>query len=72
MNSGGYGSSAAPRLPVFLCSEMNFRQIRFSETQGTRRAGAVRPRLLLMDSQQDIRAANLNPSPQGCRTRVLS
>ena len=32
MNSGGYGSSAAPRLPLFLCSEMNFRQILFSET----------------------------------------
>src|SRR5215217_6027234 len=29
----GYGSSLAPRLPLFLCTEMNFRQIQFSETQ---------------------------------------
>jgi hypothetical protein len=33
MNSGGYGSSAAPRLPLFLCSEVNFRQMMFSEIQ---------------------------------------
>src|SRR5215217_9150170 len=29
----GYGSSLAPRLPLFLCTEMNFRQILFSETR---------------------------------------
>jgi hypothetical protein len=31
--AGGYGSSLAPQSPLFLCSEMNFRQITFSETQ---------------------------------------
>jgi len=50
MNSGGYGSSAAPRLPLFLCSEMNFRQIMFSETQGTKEPGLLdtRPSLPFM------------------------
>jgi len=29
----GYSSSPTPRPPLFLCTEMNFRQIPFSETQ---------------------------------------
>ena len=43
----GYGSSPSPRLPLFLCSEMNFRLIMFSETQRHRghekRSSAHRP-----------------------------
>ena len=30
---GGCGSSRAPWMSLFLCSEMNFRQISFSETE---------------------------------------
>jgi hypothetical protein len=29
---GGCGSSRAPWMSLFLCSEINFRQIQFSET----------------------------------------
>ena len=33
--AGGRDSSRSPRLALFICSQMNFRQITFSETQRT-------------------------------------
>jgi hypothetical protein len=44
----GYGSSPSPRLPLFLCSQMNFRQIPFSETQKQEKGqGVITPALHL-------------------------
>jgi len=40
--AGGYSSSPASQPPLFLCTEMNFRQILFSETQDMKRAGAAK------------------------------